>query len=132
MNPELRITLIQSLENIKYYHGRNFASRYWKIGAWFGIVVYVVLVLLFIFSDKENKSLFILFLYLPVPISSMWLLFRSNFDKKYKLLADAILEIEGISEHYLTHDLQEQVIVQTSKPSTSLRRAKAKIKKRNR
>ncbi|MEW5799714.1 MAG: hypothetical protein AB1728_11990 [Bacteroidota bacterium] len=128
MNPESRIKLIQSLGEVRYFHNINFESRYWKISAWGGILFYLVLTLGYFISHTDNKFISLLFLLLPIPVSSMWLLLRYQLDEKYKLLANAILEIGNVSENYLS---QTQIQSSAIAPAATRRIKKTKqVRKR--
>lgn len=123
MNPESRIKLIQLLEEVRYFHNINFESRYWKISAWGGIAFYFVLTLGYFVSHAESKFISLLFLLLPIPVLSMWLLLRYQLDEKYKLLANAVLEIGNVSENYLS---QTQIQSPTIVPAATRRIKKTK------
>lgn len=111
MNPESRIKLIRSLEEIRVFEKRNYDSRWWKIYAWGGVIFYIAIVLGNIFQGQFNHETFrvvMLIVLLPIPMYSIWFLVRHKVNEKYQLLANAILEIGSIAQENSIPELVPQ------------------------
>ena len=109
MNPESRIKLIRSLEEIRVFEKRNYDSRWWKISAWGMIIFYFMMLFSYSISNIENlRSAYVLIVFLPIALSSGWLLLRKQLNDKYKSLANAILELGSIA--------QENPVTETAPP----------------
>ena len=123
MNPESRIKLIRSLEEIKDFERKNFETSRWKSSAWGGIIFYMTIILVNFFRGINRPELFhinILFVLLPIPLSSAWLIIRHKFNKKYQLLASAILEIGSIAQESHISEIApqnfESKVIKPTKP----------------
>ena len=125
MNPESRIKLIRSLEEIKDFERKNFDGSRWKISAWSGVIFYSIVVFINLFNGFSKPEIFrtiILFVLLPIPILGVSILVRNKINEKYKLLAGAILELGSIAQENHTPEIPfkkiETKIIKAKKQTT--------------
>jgi len=130
MNPESRIKLIRSLEEIKDFERRNFDGSRWKISAWSGVIFYSIVVFINLFNGFSKPEIFrtlILFVLLPIPILGVSILVRNKINEKYKLLAGAILELGSIAQENHTLEIPlEKIETKTIKAKKQTTKRKKK------
>ncbi len=99
MNPESRIKLIRSLEEIKQFEINNPNPKTRLIYRWIGLIAtWVILASVIMSYDIKDKVLFIILAAIPNVLYSIWMLSKTKSDERYKLIANAILELGSISQ----------------------------------
>jgi hypothetical protein len=108
MNPESRIKLIRSLEEIKIFE-ENFSgkdspktrlfNRFFSIIFYFALVVFA-----YGYDDFKQKILMVITMAIPTIAYSIWLVSKNKSDERFKLIANAILELGSIAQE--SHTLE--------------------------
>lgn len=113
MNPESRIKLIRSIEEIKVFEenfGRNDSPKTRVFNRWFGLFFYLIIII-FIYNYDLKQKIFLLFITaIPAIAYSIWLYSKTKSDERFKLIANAILELGSIAQESPASELAPQKI----------------------
>ncbi len=123
MNPESRMKLIRSLEEIKLFEQNNYASTAKTVYKWGMIIIYCVIAIFAFGSEFKRNILLFVFMITPTVAYSIWLGFRNKLDERHKLLANAVLELGSIA--------QEVAVIETPKDKIGSRATNQKKKTTN-
>ena len=115
MNPESRIKLIRSLEEIKLFEQTFYRSKTQSIVNWIFFSVYIILGVFVVGSDILNKPLIPIFMIVSMIGFSLWISFRNKLNERHKFLASAVLELGSIAQENL---FQEPVLPKNSQKLT--------------
>ncbi len=123
MNPESRIKLLRSLEEIRIFEQNNPNPKTRLVYHWIGLIfTWIVLASVIMSYDIKEKALFLIIAAIPNVLYSVWLLSKTKSDERYKLIANAILELGSIS--------QESQEIEPLKIEAKVIRTKKQITKR--
>ncbi len=131
MNPESRIKLIRSLEEIKIFE-ENFSgkvspktrlfNRFFLIIFYFAIVVFA-----YGYDDFKQKILMVITMAIPIIAYSIWLVSKNKSDERFKLIANAILELGSIAqENPIQEPVSQKIEIKVSKPIKQTTKRKKK------
>lgn len=98
MNPESRIKLIRSLEEIKLFEQTFYRTKTQSIVNWIFFFVYIILGVFVVGPDILKKPLIPLFMIVSTIAFSLWISFRNKLNERHKLLANAVLELGSIAQ----------------------------------
>ena len=98
MNPESRIKLIRSLEEIRLFEQHNQSTTMKSLNKWGLIVAYFVVAFFAYGSELKQNMLMLLFMVIPTAAYSIWLSFKNKLDERHKVLATAVLELGSIAQ----------------------------------
>jgi len=121
MNPESRIKLLRSLEEIRIFEQNNPNPKTRLVYHWIGLIfTWIVLASVIMSYDIKEKALFLIIAAIPNVLYSVWLLSKTKSDERYKLIANAILELGSISQE--SHEIEplkiESKVVRVKKQIT--------------
>ncbi len=110
MNPESRIKLIRSLEEIKLFEQNNYTSKAKTIYKWVMIISYFIIAIFAFGPEFKQNFLLLVFMVTPTVAYSIWLSFKNKLDERHKLLASAVLELGSIAQQDpVTETLKEKI-----------------------
>ena len=118
VNPESRIKLIRSLEEIRLFEQKNPPSRIKSIHKWGIIMAYFVVAFFAYGSDLKRNILMLAVMAAPTAAYSIWLSFKRKLDERHKLLAAVVLELGSIAQEGTSGETvskQQQTTVKTRK-----------------
>ena len=125
MNPESRIKLLRSLEEIRIFEQDNPNPKTRLVYHWIGLIfTWIALASVILSYNIKEKALFLVIAAIPNILYSIWLLSKTKSDERYKLIANAILELGSIA--------QENPVTETAPPKlkSKVTRTKKQIIKR--